>query len=239
MNKKIKQTKGFCFKQFEIDGGQCGMPVSTDGVMLGAWAEVEHCMHLLDIGTGTGLLALMCAQRTQNTQIWGVDIDENAAITAQLNVANSPWAERIQIELGDINNISYPHQFDAIICNPPYFKTGAQSELQQRATARHTDSLNHLALLERCASLLTDDGKASFILPEVEGREFIALAREVGFCLSRLCEVKPTESKDVSRLLFELSKHHTECQHQQLTIHSKEGYSDAFIALTRDFYLKM
>ena len=239
MNRKNKQTKGFQFKQFAIEGGECGMPVSTDGVLLGAWAKIASSQRILDIGTGTGLLALMCAQRNLDAEIYAVDIEQSAAITAQLNVANSDWAERIMVEQADITAVSFPEKFDAIICNPPYFNNGEQAKLKPRATARHTDSLSHQDLLERCYSLLDHHGKASFVLPVVEGEHFIQLAKHLGFSLTRLCRVQPTETKPDNRLLIELSLISGECEDQQLIIRDKLGYTEAFIALTKDFYLKM
>ena len=239
MSNKNNQTKGFRFKQFTIDGGQCGMPVSTDGVLLGAWADINNARRILDIGTGTGLLALMCAQRNLDAEIYAVDIEQTAAISAQLNVANSDWAKRIMIEQADITSVGYPDKFDAIICNPPYFNNGEQAKLQSRATARHTDTLSHQNLLERCQSLLNHYGKASFVLPVVEGEHFIQLAERLGFSLTRLCRVRPTPTKATNRLLIELSLISGDREDQQLIIRDKLGYTEAFIVLTKDYYLKM
>ncbi|OLQ85613.1 tRNA (adenosine(37)-N6)-methyltransferase TrmM [Vibrio panuliri] len=239
MSKTFHKTKGFRFKQFTIDGGECGMPVSTDGVLLGAWSDLEGMHRILDIGTGTGLLALMCAQRQPSADIWAVDIEESAAVTAQLNVTHSPWSEQIRVELGDINTMTYPEPFDAVICNPPYFNNGEQSQSQQRATARHTGSLSHQALLARCKTLLHPQGRANFILPVVEGEAFIELAQKQGWSLTRLCRVKPTDNKAENRLLIELAQQGDQCQLEHLTIRNKNGYSDEFVALTKDFYLKM
>ncbi|EGU29060.1 tRNA (adenine-N(6)-)-methyltransferase [Vibrio ichthyoenteri ATCC 700023] len=215
------------------------MPVSTDGVLLGAWATLNRAERILDIGTGTGLLALMCAQRNLEAKVYAIDIEQSAAITAQLNAVNSEWSERITVEHADIMAVSYPDKFDVIICNPPYFNNGEQAKRQSRATARHTDSLSHQHLLERCLSLLEEDGKASFVLPVVEGEQFILLAQRLGFSLTRLCRVQPTPTKIENRLLIELSLRSGECKDQQLIIRDKLGYTDAFIALTKDFYLKM
>ncbi|MFA0413606.1 tRNA1(Val) (adenine(37)-N6)-methyltransferase [Vibrio renipiscarius] len=239
MNNDQRQTKGFKFKQFAIEGGQCGMPVSTDGVLLGAWADIEHAQRILDIGTGTGLLALMCAQRNHNATIDAVDIESSAVMTAQLNVANSDWSERIMVAHADITKMGCEEPFDAIICNPPYFNSGEQTKLQSRATARHTDTLSHQDLLKCCQSLLLPHGKASFVLPVVEGEHFIQLAEQAGFSLSRLCKVQPTPTKPDNRLLIELSLISEECKNQHVIIRDKLGYTEAFIALTKDFYLKM
>ncbi len=239
MNNKKMKTKGFNFKQFSIEGGESGMPVSTDGVMLGAWIESPVDVKLLDIGTGTGLLALMCAQRFSQAQITAVDIESTAIEAADQNFVASPWQERLSAYHTDILTFTPPQLFQRIICNPPYFNSGEQSKQSQRATARHTDSLRHDALLKCCYQLLEEDGKASFVLPITEGEQFIELAQHQGWHLSRLCRVQPSEKKPVHRLLFELAKKPCATQESHLIIHSSNGYSDDFVQLTHEFYLKM
>jgi len=235
----MKKTKDFDFKQFRIYGGHSGMPVSTDGVLLGAWAEISEAKQLLDIGTGTGLLSLMCAQRYLELSIEAIDIDDQAIKAAQVNFSRSPWPSRLTLHHGSVLEYTFTNKFDRIICNPPYFNSGEQANNPSRATARHTDSLTHSDLLDRCDQLLNNNGKANFVLPQVEGEQFIQLAQEQGWYLSRLCQVKPTERKQVTRLLIELQKKPTETLSESLTIHSDDGYSADFIALTKDFYLKM
>lgn len=231
--------KSFHFKQFTVQGGSAGMPVSTDGVMLGAWADLSSAANLLDIGTGTGLLALMCAQRSGELDITAMDIDDDAFHTAEHNASQSPWSNRVHIQLGNILDYSPSQTFDAIICNPPYFNSGKASDNQSRAIARHTDTLNHDALLAQCQSLLSSHGKASFILPSVEGKAFIETAKATGWHLSRFCEVRPSIRKPPHRVLLELCLQKSNCQLTELTIHEKQGYSEDFIQLTQDFYLKM
>lgn len=215
------------------------MPVSTDGVLLGAWSKVQQAKYILDIGTGTGLLSLMCAQRNALAIIDAIDIDEHAIEAAKKNVQNSPWDSRIHLHHGDVLDYSLSALFDSIVCNPPYFNDGEQAQVRQRAVARHTDQLSHKELLERCFHLLSDHGNANFILPVVEGRQFIESAKKSGWHLKSLCEVKPTSLKDVSRLLIELSKQPCTAEVEALTIRDTTGYSPEFIALTKDFYLKM
>lgn len=251
MKSSTLNTKGFKFKQFSIEGGQSGMPVSTDGVLLGAWAFQRSSLsntpslkqltvsNILDIGTGTGLLALMCAQRFPTAQIHAIDIDEHAFQAAQINISNSPWSERIAVRQVDVLSITDGITFDAIICNPPYFKDGEQSQHAQRATARHTDTLEHKRLIDITFQLLSDAGIASFILPITEGEQFIELAKKSGFYLYRLCKVQPTPNKPISRLLFELQKQETDTEHSELIIRDELGYTQAFTELTRSFYLKM
>lgn len=235
----MNKTKSFEFKQFKIDGGYSGMPVSTDGVLLGAWMDLTECVSLLDVGTGTGLLSLMCAQRKPTLSIEAIDIEKNAIAAANFNFLSSPWSDRITLHHNDVLKHQFAHKFDAIICNPPYFNSGEQAANSARALARHTDSLNHTHLLERCWSLLTPKGCASFVLPIVEGEQFIAIALSLGWSVKRCCSIKPTANKPVSRLLFELSKQSVATQYQNLTIHQATGYSSEFIDLTKDFYLKM
>ncbi|GAL19594.1 tRNA (adenine37-N(6))-methyltransferase TrmN6 [Vibrio maritimus] len=145
------------------------MPVSTDGVLLGAWARFHSSDTLLDIGTGTGLLTLMLAQRFIDAAITAVDIDETAIVDATYNIQHSPWHKRITVLLCDILAQPFEHTFDGIICNPPYFNSGETAKNSQRATARHTHTLSHEHLLDRCDKLLNKEGSASFVLPKVEG----------------------------------------------------------------------
>ncbi|MDH5888101.1 tRNA1(Val) (adenine(37)-N6)-methyltransferase [Vibrio splendidus] len=242
MKDKKTETKSFNFKKFSIYGGQSGMPVSTDGVLLGAWVSLPQRSCVLDIGTGTGLLALMAAQRFEDASISAIDIDQHAIDAAIVNIEQSPWQDRISLHHGSVLTTDFSQRFDAIICNPPYFNSGEQAQQSQRATARHTNSLDHLELAQRCFEITTDAATASFILPTTEGEGFIKLAQQCGWYLAKRLDVKTTDRKPAIRVLFELSKDpvcEQDLQRESLTIHHDGGYSEAFIALTKDFYLKM
>ena len=232
-------NKSFTFKQFHIEIGECGMPVSTDGVLLGSWANIGNSLSIIDIGCGTGLLSLMCAQREARSHIDAVELMPAAAKIAQTNIERSPWSERIELFHQDILFFLPSKKYDSIICNPPYFTTGEQSQKGERSTARHTDSLSFNDLLSQSKKLLSEKGRASFILPLFEGTKFIEIAKNNGFNLTKLTKVKTTEKKEVSRLLIELSLFPYNFQVNTLIIHSKNGYNDAFIELTRAFYLNM
>ncbi|EEY46118.1 tRNA1(Val) (adenine(37)-N6)-methyltransferase [Vibrio mimicus] len=232
-------NKSFQFKQFAIEEGECGMPISTDGVLLGSWAFVSSPASILDIGCGTGLLSLMCAQRFQSAQITALDIEPSAYQATEKNSENSPWANRIQCLQADVRYWHPPQRFSAIICNPPYFNSGETAQQFARATARHTGSLKHQELIECLPQLLEPDGVASFILPKTEGDQFIALAEQAGLYLGRYCQVQPTSAKPVHRLLFELHLSPCTVKHSALVIRETDSYSEAFRQLTRDFYLKM
>lgn len=233
------QNKSFRFKQFNIEEGECGMPISTDGVLLGSWAFATAPQTVLDIGCGTGLLSLMCAQRFPLSHITAIDIEFTAYQATRNNSLNSPWAERIECQQGDILGWQPEQRFSAIICNPPYFNSGEMAHQPIRATARHTVSLSHQALIERLPHLLLADGVASFILPKTEGEQFITTAEHAGLYLGRYCQVQPTANKPVHRLMFELHPSPQPREQTTLVIREQQAYSEAFYQLTRDFYLKM
>ena len=206
-------AKGFTFKQFHIDAALCGMPVSTDGVLLGAWANISNAQSILDIGCGTGLLSIMCAQRNKKAFITGIDIEENAVGAATDNSEQSPWSDRITIKNSSLQDfVTNVQTFSNIICNPPYFNSGEEALLSQRALARHTSGLSHQTLLNACSDLLITGGTASFILPKVEGMNFIALLDSCDIIssnvlkLSRLTLVKTRQDKQPTRLLIEITK---------------------------------
>jgi len=247
-------AKSFTFKQFHIDALGCGMPVSTDSILLGAWADVVSAKSILDIGCGTGLLALMCAQRNPVADITALEIEENAYQAAIINSINSPWANRLSIEHLSIQEFSTKEiKFDAIICNPPYFNNGLTSSNYQRSVARHTSALTHQNLLNYCYKLLEDQGIASFVLPKEEGLNFIELLENIKsdasskLVLTRLTYIKTTVNKPATRVLIELQKQKIlslpvitgEVINAELIINNGQEYSCEFINLTKPFYLKM
>ncbi|PMG39387.1 methyltransferase [Shewanella sp. 10N.286.52.B9] len=254
----------FSFKQFHIDDSRCGMPVSTDGVMLGAWANIKQSNTILDIGAGSGLLTLMAAQRAEQLaktavglsskaiKIVAVELDDLAAQDCLHNIANCPWAEMIELHHGAIQDFSALHLvqykaklsplFDSIICNPPYFDNGPQSKLQQRATARHTDSLSFSELLKHIELLLAPHGAASLILPIESETRFTGALTQTSLAISKRVSVSTVSKKPPRRLLLEL-KHQAKIEsteHSSLVISDPSGqYSQQMIALCREFYLKL
>jgi tRNA1Val (adenine37-N6)-methyltransferase len=244
-------AKDFSFKQFNIKAFSCGMPVSTDAVLLGSWAKIDQTDSIIDIGTGTGVLAIMCAQRNLQAQITAVEIEENAFNAATQNCAQSPWHNRLDVRHSSIALFSEKASemgqvFKSIICNPPYFNHGLSSTNPHRAIARHTSMLSHNELIGFCAQLLSAQGTASFVLPIKEGMAFIQLIsqpenRYLNLTLSRLTHVKTTVNKVASRLLIELTKQTDAIvfNEEELVIHNGSSYTAEFIALTQQFYLKM
>ncbi|WP_172970047.1 MULTISPECIES: tRNA1(Val) (adenine(37)-N6)-methyltransferase [unclassified Salinivibrio] len=230
----------FRFKQFVIDHGDCGMKVSTDGVLLGAWSQPGTASNSLDIGTGTGLLALMLAQRFPSLSLTAVEYDTAAFRCAELNVKHSCFARQIQVHHADINAFERTEQWQHIVCNPPYFTSGAPSSNQQRAVARHANTLSHPALIACLQGLLTPTGCADLILPSKEADAFIHSAQGQGLFLRRQLSVRPTPDKSPSRLLFTLSPTTDVVRSDTIAVRERDGaYTQAFADLTRAFYLKL
>jgi len=231
----------FQFKKFTVFQDRCAMKVGTDGTLLGAWAEapVDPC-RILDIGTGTGLVALMMAQRYESARILGIEIDGDAAHQALDNVKQSPFSDRIEIVCGDVAKISDKIGFDSIVCNPPYFVDSLTCPENQRTLARHAVSLTYKELLKSVGSLLKDTGKCSLIIPAENQDKVESLATFEGLFLSRICLVKTTPQKLPKRHLLEFQKCPVQkVDFQEHVIEDIPGVrSDWYRELTSEFYLK-
>ena len=215
------------------------MKVGTDGVLLGAWTDVSGVQSILDIGTGTGLIALMLAQRSPAV-IYGIEIDENAAAQAIENVNRSPWHERIKIEPISLQTFvkNTGCCFDLIVSNPPYFNKSLKNPDVQRSVARHADSLSQEDLIAAACTLLSDTGRLSVILPAAEGEEFILRAESSRLYCSKKTKVIPRIGAPEKRLLLEFSRTKEVCWEDSLLIEKgRHDYSDEFRGLTEEYYL--
>ena len=232
----------FSFKQFTVYHDQCAMKVGIDGVLLGAWTTATQTESILDIGTGTGLIALMLAQRS-SAQIDAIDIDRNAIQQANENISNSPWSNRIHAEKISLQLFAEKSKmrFDLIISNPPYFINSTKTPSEVRTNARHTDTLTHEELIKNSLGLLKPTGRICIILPVNEGFRCLALALEIGLYCSKKCTVFPKPNSAPKRLLLELSVQPSAEIETELTIESNERhhYSPEFTLLAKDFYLKL
>lgn len=233
--------KGFTFKQFHIDHSRCAMKVGTDGTLLGAWATLPANGRILDIGTGTGLIAIMAAQRTSEAKITAIDIDEDCVLQAQENIAASPWPDRIKVIHSALQEFDASEKFDVIISNPPYFIDSQLSPDAARSTARHTTTLPFNELVTGIRRLLTNGGHFSLILPPTEMERFRSAARGVMFVV-RECHVWSTPTSGVRRIMAEFqAEPPTELTVVEKIIIEEKGrheYSEEYRTLTRDFYLK-
>ncbi len=230
---------GFTFKQFHVEHDLCAMKVGTDGILLGSWAPVKSGQRVLDIGTGTGLIALMLAQRSVQSQIQAIDLDSGAVQQARQNVAASPWPERIQVEQCRLQDYK-AGPFDLIVSNPPYFPHGQEFDCQARKQARHTGSLSLAELAESISRLLAAHGQAALVLPVSQHPQLEAEMSRAGLLLQHHCEVFSKSGKKALRSLLLFGKEPVEPSRSSLYIHDETGaYSADYVALTKDFYLKM
>ncbi len=229
---------GFRFKQFSVEQDDVAMKVGTDGVLLGAWAECEGARRILDIGTGTGVIALQMAQRNPTAQVQAVEIDETAARRARANFDNSPWAERLQVTQTAVQEFEPTEKFDLIISNPPYFVDSLLPPDAKRSTARHTHDLTFEELDKAVCRLLAENGKFALILPVTEFEKYLSLTQ---LHLVRRCDVLPVKGGAVKRVMGEFAKHESsEMKRETLAIEvERRGeFSDEYRTLTKDFYLK-
>ena len=217
------------------------MKVGTDGVLLGAWAQVGAGCRALDVGTGTGVIALMLAQRGAAT-VDAVEIDANAAEQARRNFATSPWADRlaaIHAPFAGFAERAQPEQYDLIVSNPPYFQQSLQPSDAQRAQARHADALPQQVLLQGAARLLKPNGALCVILPTAIATPFAEQAAAHGLYRTAEVQVRSKPSAAPFRTLLRLQKNSAGCNRPELTIHTANGdYSPEFVELLREFYLR-
>lgn len=240
----MKSGKHFHFKQFSIAQDKCTHKVGTDGVLLGAWADIRNARTFLDIGTGTGLIALMLAQRTDsNVHIEAIDVESEEAQQTRENAENSPWKAKIEVFHAPVQQFYPPYQYDVIVSNPPYFVNSQLPPVLKRQTARHTQSLSFIDLVKAVKRLLTPQGKFSIILPYQEGLEFIALAKTNDLFCSRQWSFKSREQKPVERWLIELSIQRPDSiEEGQIILYDATNihhWSEDYMNLTREFYLRI
>ncbi len=231
----------FQFKQFTVWHDKCAMKVGTDGVLLGAWTSVQNAHKILDVGTGTGLVALMLAQRSlPDADIVALEIDKAAAGQAGENVARSLWKERIEVVQADFRNYQSSDKFDVIVSNPPYFVDSLECPDQQRNAARHNDSLTYEELLEGVAGLLAEDGAFTIVIPtDVADRvKMTAAAKNLYAALQLNVITKPGGIPKRTLITFTFSNQ--ECVVEELlTELARHQYSEEYMALTREYYLNM
>lgn len=229
----------FQFKQFTVMQEWSAMKVGTDGVLLGAWADPGNASRILDVGTGTGLIALMLAQRSA-ANITAIEIEKNAAEEARQNAAASPWGERVEVLNISFREFTATVQsgFDLIVSNPPFFSNDQKAPDHRRTLARHNDRLPFEELIRGAVRLLNANGRLAVILPSGTGDLFEKLSSEHGLFLLKKTEIKPKPSKKVNRVLLEFGKQKAARVTGSLTVYNEDGtWSEAYKNLTREFYL--
>ena len=234
----------FQFKKFTVNQDRCAMKIGTDGVLLGAWTPIEHRpFSVLDIGAGTGILALMLAQRSSAEQIDALEIDEEAFEQCVENFENSLWSDRLYCYHAGLDEfMEEPEdEYDLIVSNPPFYSENYKTESEQRDLARFQDALPFEDLIEAASVLLSENGIFSVIIPYKEESKFIGLAKECNLFPLKITRVKGTPTTDVKRSLLAFSfAEKTNFPINELIIETaRHQYTEDYIALTKDFYLKM
>lgn len=236
-------SKPFKFKEFTINQDQCAMKIGTDGVLLGAWTSIKENPHsILDIGTGTGVIALQLAQQTNAETIDAIEIDDKAYEQAVENFENSDWGDRLFCYHASLEEFvtEIDEKYDLIVSNPPFYTDEFESENNARNKARFTSSLSFLTLLNGVSHLLSTAGLFSVIVPYKEEQNFIQLASKVNLFPVRICRVKGTPIAETKRSLLELSFLESDVITTELIIeNSRHQYTKDYVEVVRDFYLKM
>lgn len=240
----------FHFKQFSVNCSRSGLKVGTDGVILGACVTLRRDVRrVLDIGTGTGLIALMIAQRTAGTfaqddagtcEILGVDIDAAAAAEASDNFSASPWAGRLSAVNAPLQEFQPPEgvKYDLVVSNPPFFENSLKCPDSQRSTARHTDSLSYREITAFSAANLASDGILAMILPSSQEVQLVRYAASFGLYPSRVVRVRTTAAKEPKRIVVELGRERCTVTREDLVLMEDGRYTEQFRALTCSFYLR-
>lgn len=235
----------FRFKQFSVWHDRCAMKVGTDGVLLGAWCPLPRCANarVLDIGTGSGLIALMIAQRLSGSEfsISAIDIDSNAVEQSNINFQQSPWSKYLMGLQSALQDFAQESQFDVIVSNPPYFQSSLKNPDQSRATARHTDTLSYRDLICHSARLLAKGGILAIVLPAEAEQEILSLAKEYHLMPTHVTYVHSKPGKAAKRILMAFCHSETpsvSLQTSDFYIESENSpRSKEYQELTKEFYL--
>lgn len=236
----LEKKNTFHFKQFSIRHEHAAMKVGTDGVLLGAWVNPEKVSRVLDIGTGTGLIALMLAQRTSHqTKIEAIEIEEQAYKEACSNVEHSPWKNRIQVFNQSLQDFS-SEPFDLIVCNPPFFYNSMKPPDSKRMLARHADSMPMDRLAMHSKQLLHPTGTVSIIIPFVDQMKIKSVFQEHGLYCAHATQIRTKKNKQPERILLSFTNHVGNLTTDELILLEENGIrTKEYNTLTQEFYLKL
>ena len=240
-NNNFMSETFFHFKQFTVHQDKCAMKVGTDAVLLGSWVKADKALQILDIGTGSGVIALMIAQKS-NAQIDAIDVDENAFQQSLENFKNSRWPIRLNSKHKSLQNysIEYTGKYDLIITNPPYFHHASKPAIESRLNARHSDLLTFDELLDGVKKLLNPDGQFYVILPCKEGLEFLDKAQRKELFCHHLLRIKTKADKNEKRLIMKFGFQLDKLKEEEIIIQEDDGsFTQEYIDLTYDYYIQL
>lgn len=239
---EIVMTNAFHFKQFTVEQNHSGFKVGTDGCLLGAWAKVEEAEHILDIGTGSGVIALMLAQRNANAKISAIELNSESAAQAEMNFKNSKFSDRITLTNIDLKSFAEKHHksFDHIVCNPPFFSQSTPKAIESQNQARHDQSLPLDLLFESSKNITKENGRLSLIFPSDRDKELIKTAEKHGWFAVQTEYIKPLPTKNHNRLLACFSKQKEETTTLTWNLYQiHNSYSNRAKELFTPFYLTL
>lgn len=230
----------FQFKRFTIRQDHCALKVGTDGVLLGAWTHWSGAGRILDIGTGTGLLALIAAQRNATASVDAVEIDDDAAAQAAENAVASPWADRVRVHRMDVRRLRASAPYDVIICNPPFYAGEMDSPDARKGLAKHSGELTFAELMDAVGHLLAEEGRFNVIVPLNRERDLLREAGRVGLGASRRCTVRYLASKPPKRVMLELRRGASGPIEEEVVVEESGpfDYSATYRGLLSDLMLK-
>jgi len=236
-------NKPFQFKEFSVNQDRCAMKIGTDSVLLGAWANLDfNPFSILDIGAGTGVLSLMMAQRSPAEVIDAIEIDDNAYEQCVDNFETSPWGDRLFCYHAALQEFTeeIEDKYDLIISNPPFYSEDYKTEDKQRDLARFQDAMPFEHLIEAVAKLLSKAGKFAVVIPYSEEEKLISLASKSNLFANNILHIQGNATSNIKRSLIEFSFRESEILTKKLIIEtSRHQYTEDYINLTQDFYLKM
>lgn len=234
-----KHHQPFIFKHFHLQHHQSPMPIGVDSMLLGSWVDCSNAKTILDIGTGCGLLAFMCAQRNAETRIIGIDISEEAIVEAEENRLSSPWPKRMRFIQKDLLHYKLDNSIDLIISNPPFFDSkNMVSPNEERALARNQIALDLKDIFTFAQSHLSPNGKLALVLPIDAFEKIESLTNHFKLSIHRNCTIFPKANKPAHRMLLEITKSKKPVINSAMKIRTETGaYTDEYKILTQEFYL--
>ncbi len=236
----MKKLTPFKFKQFVVHHDRCSMKVGTDAVLLGSWVNVLGARHILEVGTGSGVISLILAQRTlPDAKLEAIEIEQEDAEQAKENIAQSPWPKKIKVHHQSLQTFTSNKTFDLVVSNPPFFINSQLPSSSKRSQARHTGSLSYSELIIGAGKLLNTSGRLAVVLPFEEGKQFQIVAKENNFHVVRQLAFFSRQGKPQERWLFEFAFIPKINSAETLILHeTDEEWSEDYKKLTHEFYLK-